>query len=234
MEHNRTPLKQGLYDPQFEHDSCGVGFVCNIKGNKSNVIIKQALEVLKRLSHRGATGADPKTGDGAGILIQIPHEFFTKACLEAKIKLTAQGEYAAGLVFLPTDKEDQRQCKDCFARMIKDEGQILLGWRKVPVDDSAIGKTAKETQPVIEQIFISRGKGIDKDGIAFERKLYVIRKQVENTIRASGIKQKSFFYITNLSSRTFSYKGLLMPGQVEDFFLDSIGNYITFFNLKLC
>ncbi len=220
MEYDRVPLQQGLYDPQFEHDSCGVGFVCNIKGDKSNAIIKQALEVLKRLSHRGATGADPKTGDGAGILIQMPQDFFMKTCLDAKIKLPAQGEYGAGLVFLPTDKADQKWCKDCFARIIKDAGQVLLGWRKVPVDDSVIGKSAQETQPIIEQIFIGRGKGMDKDALAFERKLYVIRKQVENAIRASDIKQKSFFYITNLSCRTFSYKGLLMPGQVEDFFLD--------------
>jgi len=220
------PKKQGLYDPAFEHDSCGVGFVCNIDGAKTNQIILQALEVLRRLSHRGATGSDPKTGDGAGILFQIPHEFFEKACKEEKISLPFPGEYGAGLVFLPPDKKERQFCKDVFSRIIKAQGQILLGWRRVPVDNSVIGKSAKETEPVIEQIFIAKEKGITGQ-LDFEGKLYIIRKQVENIIRASGLKQKSlpagrqdYFYITNLSSRTFSYKGLLMPEQIDKFFLD--------------
>ncbi|PIQ89271.1 MAG: glutamate synthase large subunit [Candidatus Omnitrophica bacterium CG11_big_fil_rev_8_21_14_0_20_42_13] len=219
MKPNHFPQQQGLYDPRYEHDSCGVGFVCDIKGRKSNKIILQGLEVLKRLAHRGATGSDPKTGDGAGILIQIPHEFFLKAADSAKIKLPALGQYATGLVFLPQDKKEYVFCKDAFLKFIKEEGQSLLGWRKVPLDNSGIGKTAKECEPVIEQVFIKSSDNI-KDPIDFERKVYLIRKQVENTIRASNIKQKSFFYITNLSSRTFSYKGLLMPDQLDKFFLD--------------
>ncbi|MFA5338320.1 MAG: glutamate synthase central domain-containing protein, partial [Candidatus Omnitrophota bacterium] len=225
MDYNHFPKQQGLYDPRFEHDSCGVGFVCDIKGRQSNLLISKALEVLRRLSHRGATGADPKTGDGAGLLIQIPHEFFKKTAAAAKIALPDLGEYGTGLVFLPTNNEERKFCKDIFAKIIEEEGQVLLGWREVPVDNSFIGKSARETEPEIEQVFISKAKGQrpktkDQDGLEFERKLYVIRKRIENEIRASSLKQKSFFYITNLSSRTFSYKGLLMPGQLQDFFLD--------------
>ncbi len=233
MKYANFPRKQGLYDPAFEHDSCGVGFVCNINGIASNEIIRQALGVLKRLAHRGATGADPNTGDGAGILIQIPHEFFVKASAENKIRLPAYGEYGTGLVFLPPNNKERKFCKDAFLRVIKEEGQILLGWRSVPVDNSGIGKAARETEPVIEQVFIGnkvagrRSPVAGQDGLYFERKLYVIRKRIENTIRASSLKQKSLpagrqdsFCITNLSSRTISYKGLLMPGQLENFFLD--------------
>jgi glutamate synthase domain-containing protein 2/glutamate synthase domain-containing protein 1/glutamate synthase domain-containing protein 3 len=219
MKYNHLPAKQGLYDPRFEHDSCGVGFVCDIRGRKSHAIIQQGLEVLRRLSHRGATGADPKTGDGAGILIQIPHEFFAQVCAQSNIDLPKEGEYGTGLIFLPTIEKERRFCKGIFSQVIEEEGQVLLGWRQVPVDNSGIGKAARETQPVIEQIFIAKNKRI-KDQLGFERKLYVIRKQLENRIRASRLEQKSFFYITNLSSRTFSYKGLLMPQQLEDFFLD--------------
>jgi len=226
MKCDRFPRKQGLYDPAFEHDSCGVGFVCNIKGQSSNGIIRQGLGVLRRLAHRGATGADPKTGDGAGILIQLPHEFFAKVCPEDKINLPNYGGYGAGLVFFPPDNKERKDCKDIFSKITEEEGQIILGWRRVPVDDSDIGKSARETEPVIEQVFIGKNKGI-KEQLAFERKLYVIRRKIEKSIRVSALKQKSlpagrqdYFYITNLSSRTISYKGLLMPGQLENFFID--------------
>ncbi len=194
--------KYGLYDPRFEHDACGVGFVCNIKGKKSNEIIKQGLEVLRRLSHRGATGADPQTGDGAGILMQTPHEFFAQVCAKEKINLPAQGTYGTGLVFLPLDPKERQFCKDVFLKIIAQEKQKLLGWRQVPLDVSDIGFTAKNTAPVIEQIFIAsatkRGGSasatrIDgcanicgannfggKNQLDFERKLYLIRKQIEN------------------------------------------------------
>ena len=219
MRYTHLPEKQGLYDPRFEHDACGVGFVCNIKGNASNDVVRQGLEVLNRLSHRGATGADPKTGDGAGILIQIPHDFFLKVCRKHKIEIPPKGQYGTGLVFLPQDPSDRKFCKETFQKIIAEEGQTLLGWRQVPVDDSAIGETAKETEPVIEQVFVAKDKGV-KEPLDFERRLYVIRKRVENIIRSSKLNQKSFFYITNISSRTFSYKGLLMPSQLESFFLD--------------
>ena len=250
MDYRLEAEKYGLYDSRFEHDSCGVGFVCDIKGRKSNTIIRQGLQALRRLSHRGATGADPKTGDGAGILIQNPHQFFIKAAQKAKIDLPLPFEYGTGLVFLPKDAKERSFCKDVFAKLIKKEGRKLLGWREVPVDNSNIGKTAKDTQPVIEQIFIGKNKNLpaqncgglapslkgtaraipmgltdresneDSDILNFERKLYLIRKQVENIIRASNLKEKSSFYIPNISCRTFSYKGLLMPAQVEEFFCD--------------
>ncbi|PIQ87356.1 MAG: glutamate synthase large subunit [Candidatus Omnitrophica bacterium CG11_big_fil_rev_8_21_14_0_20_43_6] len=219
MKSTYLPKKQGLYDPQFEHDSCGVGFVCNIKGKKSHDIVKQGLEVLRRLSHRGATGADPKTGDGAGLLIQFPHEFFASICANEKISLPEEGEYASGLVLLPQDVLERKFCKEIFEKTIVSEKQTCLGWRSVPVNSQDIGKTARETQPQIEQIFIGRNKKVN-DILSFERKLYIIRKQVENIIRASKIKQTTFFYIPSLSSRTFIYKGLLMPHQVESFFPD--------------
>jgi glutamate synthase domain-containing protein 1 len=221
MENNitkftRLPDSRGLYDPRFEHDSCGVGFVCNIKGVSSHNIVAGGLEILKRLSHRGATGADPKTGDGAGILIQMPHEFIQKVARKDKISLPEKGRYGSGLIFLPQDKAEREFCKEAFIRFIREEGQEFLGWRSVPVDATQIGKTAQETQPVIEQIFI----GSKLDGLNLERKLYFIRKQVENLIRVSHLKQKASFYVCSLSSRTLSYKGLLMPEQVDSFFLD--------------
>lgn len=211
---NAFPKKQGLYDPAYEHDSCGVGFLCDIKGKKSNKIVLQGLEILRRLAHRGATGADPKTGDGAGILIQLPHAFFSAV---ASFKLPPAGDYGTGLVFLPTEAKERAFCKEKFTAIIAEEGQELLGWREVPVDNTDIGHTAKETEPVIEQVYIKKGQG---DQLAFERKLFVIRKRIENAIRESDLKQRSFFYIPSLSSRTFVYKGLLMPEQVAQFFPD--------------
>ncbi len=222
MRKPELPRQAGLYDSRFEHDSCGVGFVCQVKGRKSHQIVSQGLEILSRLAHRGATGADPKTGDGAGILIQIPHEFLVEQCRKENIHLPSSGQYATGLVFLPPMAKARKFCKDTLAKFVRREGQELLGWRKVPVDDSDIGETAKLTQPVIEQVFIKAvdtgGKKIDN--LDFERKLYLIRKQVENALRNSGQKPGSIFYITNLSSRTLSYKGLLMPDQLENYFLD--------------
>ncbi len=218
---NREKLQKfGLYDPRFEHDACGVGFVCDIKGRKSHEVVRQGLEALKRLSHRGATGCDPKTGDGAGVLIQMPHELLVAACKNLKINLPDAGEYGTGLVFLPHNAKERKFCKDTFSKIIKQEKLVLLGWREVPVDNSDIGKTAKETQPVIEQVFIGCADHKAKDALHFERTLYCLRKQIENTVRSFRLKQKSFFYITNLSSRTLSYKGLLMPHQVENFFPD--------------
>jgi glutamate synthase (NADPH/NADH) large chain len=207
---------KGLYDPQFERGSCGVGFVVNVLGEQSHEIVSQGLKVLKRLAHRGAVGADPKTGDGAGILIQLPHDFLLKSCA---LDLPRAGSYGAGLVFLPQDPKEREFCKSVFKRIVEEEGQVLLGWRQVPVDDSEIGKTAKETQPVFEQVFIAKGKRVNSH-LELERRLYVIRKRIENEIRSSNLKQKSFFYITNISSRTLTYKGLLMPHQVESFFVD--------------
>jgi glutamate synthase domain-containing protein 2/glutamate synthase domain-containing protein 1/glutamate synthase domain-containing protein 3 len=219
MDNRKNLEKDGLYDSRFEHASCGVGFVCNIKGIKSHDIVTKGIQALENLAHRGAVGADPKTGDGAGLLIQLPHEFFAGVCAEAGIYLPAKDNYGSGLVFLPRNNHERKFCKDIFAQAIKDEGQILLGWRSVPLDNSHIGRTARDTEPVIEQVFIGKNNKTT-EGLDFERQLYCIRKEVENKIRASQLKEKPFFYITNLSSRTLSYKGLLMSGQLKDFFLD--------------
>ncbi|MFH0732399.1 MAG: glutamate synthase large subunit [Candidatus Omnitrophota bacterium] len=219
MKYIGLPKAQGLYDPQFEHDSCGVGFVCNITGEKSNDIVKKGIEVLERLSHRGAVGSDPKTGDGAGLLIQMPHTFLSRQCEERGFSLPGAGEYGAGLVFLPPDENERNFCMDIFKKIISEEGQTLLGFRDVPIDDSVIGKKARDTRPFIRQIFIGKGKNIESQ-LHLERRLYVIRKCVERAVKKSTLQQKSFFYITNLSSRTLSYKGLLMPEQLDKFFMD--------------
>jgi len=219
MRYSYFPNKQGLYDPQFERDSCGVGFVCNIKGEKSYCIVTKGIEVLEHLSHRGAVGADPKTGDGAGILIQIPHKFLLKECRKIGIKLPSPGYYGTGLVFLPHDEVYRKTCIDIFEQIVKEEGQVLLGWRQVPVDKTTIGVNARNSMPFICQVFIERGENT-QDQIGFERKLYVIRRQVEKLIRDSNFNSGHLFYITNISSRTLSYKGLLMPSQMRSFFPD--------------
>ena len=219
MSFNHLPPKQGLYDPRFEHDSCGVGFVCNIDGTRSHDIVMKGIEVLENLSHRGAVGSDPETGDGAGILIQIPHKFLAQECKARGMELPGNGTYGTGLVFLPPDKDERQSCLDIFTRIIEEEGQRLIGWREVPVDDTVIGKGARQTMPFFSQIFIGQGANA-RDQLAFERKLYVIRKEIENSVRSSPIKNKRSFYITNLSSRTLSYKGLLKPSQLKGFFRD--------------
>ncbi|MFA6635609.1 MAG: glutamate synthase large subunit [Candidatus Omnitrophota bacterium] len=213
------PEKQGLYDPAFEKDSCGVGFVCDMKGRKSHDVISKGLEVLERMGHRGAVGADPRTGDGAGILIQIPHGFFVKRLREQGLSLPDPGEYGAGLIFMPRDPDCRKRCETILQDEILREGQIFLGWRDVPVDESMIGEVAKSKQPVIKQIFIGRG-GSCRDQGSFERKLYVIRKVAEKKVSSSDIPGKDFFYITDLSSKKITYKGLLMPEQVPEYFPD--------------
>ncbi len=185
MTHAHFPPKQGLYDPRFEHDSCGVGFVCNIKGKKSNEIIIQGIEVLNRLAHRGAVGSDPKTGDGAGILLQVPDEFCIKVASQAGITLPGYRHYGTGVVFFPADKKERQFCIDTFEKIIAQEKQVLLGWRDVVVDNSVIGKTARAVEPFIRQVFISRSDLL-KDQLDFERKLYIIRKQTENIVRTSA------------------------------------------------
>ena len=152
------PLKQGLYDPRFEHDSCGVGFVVDVKGRRSRRIVEQGIQVLLNLEHRGACGSEANTGDGAGILLQIPHAFFTRECERRKIKLPSAGAYGVGMVFLPKDAGGRRECERLFERIAREEGQRVLGWRTVPTDDSEIGPTARASRPVIRQIFIARSE----------------------------------------------------------------------------
>lgn len=178
------PPKQGLYDPQHEKDACGVGFVVDIKGQRSHQIVQQGLQVLESLTHRGAQGCDPCTGDGAGILLQVPHEFFKRAAKDCGIKLPGAGEYGVGMVFLPPDADARSQCETVFTRVIKDAGAKLLGWRDVPVKSDAIGPVARSTEPFMRQVFIARGIFTDDE---FERRLYVIRKCAERAVRESAI-----------------------------------------------
>lgn len=213
------PKKQGLYDPAFEKDSCGVGFVMNMKGEKSHEIITQGLEILKKLEHRGACGADPLTGDGAGILIQIPHQFFKEQCAKIGIQLPEAGRYAAGNVFLPTDT-DTEQGREIMERAVVTEGLELLGWRDVPVDNTTIGVTARSVEPVIKQIFVGAGPDI-KDQLAFERRLYCVRKRSAWGVRRAGLNDNNEnFYVCSLSSKTLIYKGQLMAPQLETYYLD--------------
>ena len=217
------PPKQGLYDPQYEHDACGVGFVVNVKGKRSNAIVRQALTVLEHLSHRGACGAEANTGDGAGILLQLPHKFFTKVASQNGFVLPAADEYGVGMLFLPKDAELRHHFEHHFAEIVQEEGQIVLGWRDVPTDNSLIGDSAKSAEPFMRQIFIGRNpeKLIGSDPLAFERKLYVIRKRVEQYIRYNNHTEHGrLFYVASLSSRTIVYKGMLMSEQVESYYPD--------------
>ena len=213
------PEKQGLYDPRFEHDSCGVGFVVNMKGRKSHNIVRQALTVLVNLGHRGACGCEANTGDGAGILMQTPHEFLKKVCAKAKIALPAYREYGVGMVYLPPDKSERYKCEKLFEEIVQSEGHRLLGWRTVPTCDTSLGNTARASEPIVRQVFIARDPKI-KDDMAFERKLYVVRKLAERGIRYAGIKGGNRFYISSLSYKTVIYKGMLMPEQIDGFYPD--------------
>jgi glutamate synthase (ferredoxin) len=211
---NTYPPAQGLYDPDYEHDSCGVGFVANIKGNKSHQTIEDGLTILKKLVHRGACGCEENTGDGVGMLVQMPHKFFTRVCPNSGINLPDYGHYGAALVFLPNDAEQSQQCQAMIEEIVMAEGQSVLGWRDVPTDDSSLGPTAVSGEPTFRQIFIKRADGIN-DVDTFERKLYVIRKLAEHAIWGSDLSEKSRFYIPSLSSRTFIYKGMLTVTQLE-------------------
>ena len=218
------PPKQGLYDPGFEKDGCGIGFVVNIKGEKSHAIVEKGLQVLENLSHRGAQGCDPCTGDGAGILTQIPHEFLKRAAADVRIKLPAAGEYGVGMVFLPPDGASRQLCEQLFERIVAEERTRFLGWRDVPVKHDAIGEQARRTEPVIRQIFIARD--ILNEG-EFERKLYVIRKRVELAVRESAIEGREYFYVSSLSGNTIVYKGLLLPSQMSLYYQDLNDSSVT-------
>ncbi|MCA9644359.1 MAG: glutamate synthase large subunit, partial [Myxococcales bacterium] len=213
------PEKSGLYDPQFEHDACGVGFVANIKGVASHEIVRQGVQILLNLVHRGAAGSDPLTGDGAGILIQLPHAFFEQECAKLQIKLPARGRYGVGTVFLPQSREERRRCMQIVEDKIGGTGQRLLGWRDVPVDVEACGPLARESAPIIRQVIV--GSTVN-DQTVFERKLFVIRKWIERTVRESDLpnRAKKTFYMPSLSSRTLIYKGLLLAEQLSVFYSD--------------
>ncbi len=207
------PKAQGLYDPANEHDNCGIGFVANIKGKKSNKIVRKGLEVLVNMTHRGAESADNKSGDGAGILMQIPHDFFTSFGFD----LPEEGRYGSGLVFLPSNSGDAKACLNEFDKQIVAEGLELIGYRDVPVHSEVIGEMARNSEPVIRQVFIT-GDFDEQD--ALERKLYLLRKVTENAVRQSKIASKARFYIVSLSSKIFIYKGMLTPIQLGQYFAD--------------
>ncbi|QFY42822.1 glutamate synthase large subunit [Candidatus Methylospira mobilis] len=219
MSHNTLPAKQGLYDPRNEHDACGVGFIAHIKGRKNHQIIQQGLELLKNLTHRGAVGADPLAGDGAGILIQIPDEFLRASCEPLNITLPPVGEYGVGMVFLPQDSAHRESCRKILEDFINAEGQTVLGWRDVPVDNTGLGESVKLAEPLIKQVFIGRGANCQNQD-SFERKLFVIRKQAENTVQQLGEEHCKAFYLPSCSSRTLVYKGMLLADQVGLFYRD--------------
>jgi glutamate synthase (ferredoxin) len=215
-----APPKQGLYDPQFEHDACGVGFVVNMKGRQSHQLVTDALQILLNLDHRGACGCEANTGDGAGILMQTPHEFLRKATDQAGFKLPAAGQYGVGMLFLPKNPAERDAVKAAFAGIVAGEGQTLLGWRDVPTDNSSLGKTAVAAEPHMAQVFVGRNPAL-ADELAFERKLYVIRRVAEKRIRYAGqVAGGQWFYVSSLSCRTVVYKGMLMPEQVAKYYPD--------------
>ncbi|MFQ5507980.1 MAG: glutamate synthase large subunit [Leptospirillia bacterium] len=211
----KSPIPQGLYRVENEHDACGVGFVCHMKGVPSHSIIRDGLSILENLHHRGAVGADPDTGDGAGILMQIPDGFLRR---EVAFDLPTLGKYGVGVVFLPPDASQRNQCELAIEQYVANEGQQFMGWRDVPTDNRTIGKVAKAEEPVVRQFFVAADPLLDQS--AFERKLYVVRKEVERAVRVAGMPQGHYFYVVSLSSRTMLYKGQLMAHQVDRYYPD--------------
>jgi len=217
LKNSFLPVRQGLYDPRNEHDACGVGFVAHIKGRKSRSIICQGLKILENLTHRGAVGADPLEGDGAGILIQIPDAFLRQSCAMLGVTLPTVGDYGVGMLFLPPTITARIACERVITEMIAAEGQILLGWRDVPVDNASLGESVKAVEPLVRQVFIGRGENCP-DSDSFERKLFVIRKTVEHAVRK--LPNSEGFYIPSFSSNTLVYKGMLLSNQVGKYYLD--------------
>lgn len=212
------PAPQGLYHPQNEKDACGLGFIANINGQKSHDIILKGIQILINLTHRGACGCDPDTGDGAGILIQIPHKFFVKESAKLGFSLPAEGEYGVGMCFLPVQRQQRLVCKGILERIAEEEGLTVLGWRDTPINSDAIGRLARDAQPYIEQVFVGCTNCRDEDEL--ERRLYVVRKRAEKEMDASELRDKDFFYMPSLSARTIVYKGLLLAPQISEFYVD--------------
>ncbi|HEX6032541.1 MAG TPA: glutamate synthase central domain-containing protein, partial [Tepidiformaceae bacterium] len=213
------PPAQGLYNPQNEHDSCGVGFVVQLKGHRSHQIVLDGLTALEHLNHRGASGAEVNTGDGAGLLIQLPHEFFRRECAPLGIRLPEAGHYGVGLFFGSPDPRATHQAMALFAAIVEEEGQHLLGWREVPRNNSMLGKSAADVEPSMHHVFIGRHSDITDDD-TFERKLYVIRRRFERAVSRWGLRDPEYFYFPSLSCRTLVYKGMLTAIQLREYFLD--------------
>ena len=219
MNRPGMPQAQGLYRPDQEHDACGVGFIAHIKGQKSHAIVQQGLQILRNLAHRGAVGADPLAGDGAGLLLQMPDAFLRREFAKQKIELPAPGAYALGQLFLPRDAGSRAACEKIIADVIKEEGQTLLGWRDVPTNNTRLGKGVQAVEPVMRQVLIGRAASL-ADRAAFERKLFVIRKLAEHRVRALTTKDREMFYLPSLSSQTLVYKGMLLADQVGEYYPD--------------
>ncbi|GAA3983614.1 glutamate synthase large subunit [Mucilaginibacter dorajii] len=218
---NQTDSNQGLYRPEFEHDSCGTGFITNINGHKNNQIVDDALTMLENMEHRGACGCDPETGDGAGILIQLPHEFFMEECSNLEISLPEPGEYGVGMIFFPKDSAQKKACRLTITAAIEKLGLVKLGYRKVPVDSMAVGETARQAEPDVEQIFIARPHHITKAD-DFERKLFILRRYINKTIADTIPGAGEHFYFTSLSSKTIVYKGQVTTYQLRKYYADLI------------
>ena len=223
MARNKRPVGEGLYDPQFEKDSCGVGFLAHIKGKRSHQILQDASNILCRMDHRGARGAEPNTGDGAGILTALPWEFLEKVARSAGITLPARGSWAAGLVFLPQDQGQREACRKEFSVVAASLGLNVLGWRKNPVDNSALGPTARASEPSVETLFVGAPAGLDSDG--FDRRLFLLRKKAVHTLRSKPeFDSDSFFYVCSLSTKVIVYKGMLTPAQVWSYYAQDLSD----------
>src|SRR6266436_3640795 len=218
-EHSWRPPAEGLYDPSLERDSCGVGFIANIKGKKSRQIVSDAINILCNLEHRGAVGADPRAGDGAGILVQIAHAFFAAEASRLGFRLPAPGAYAVGALFMPRDPDWRQVIRDIYAEVIKREGMTLLGWRDVPTDNSTLGASVKPTEPVHQQVFIGRGKKIRHE-TEFERRLYILRKSISNAIYQRRERRLAGYYPVSISCRTIIYKGMFLADQLGTYYPD--------------
>src|SRR5437879_10235236 len=218
-EHDGRPPAEGLYDPSLEKDSCGVGFIANIKGKKSHQIVSDALNILCNLEHRGAVGADPRAGDGAGILVQIPHAFFVRKAAEIGFQLPSPGEYAIGALFMPKETAWRNVIKSIVAEQIKAEGLMLLGWRDVPTDNSSLGETVKPTEPTHMQVFIARN-GAAKTDDEFELRLYILRKSISHAIYQRRDRGLAGYYPASMSCRTVIYKGMFLADQLGKYYPD--------------
>ncbi len=213
------PAARGLFDPALERDSCGVGFVAHVKNRKSHEIVQQGLQILLNLDHRGAVGADPKLGDGCGILVQIPHEFFAAECAALGFKLPAAREYGVGQFFMPRDAGARAQVEKIVERVLAEEGLTLIGWRDTPVDNSDLGDAVKAVEPFMRQVFVGRGPQVKSED-EFERRLYVARKCVSNAIYALGRREMAEFYPVSMSCRTVVYKGMVLVSQLGSYYKD--------------
>src|SRR3990172_3507556 len=214
-----TPQAAGLYDPALDKDSCGVGFIADIKGRKSHLIVEDGLRILCNLEHRGAVGADPRMGDGAGILVQIPHKFFAKEAKRIGFTLPKPGEYAIGYLFMPTDNNWRQIIRDIWAEIIAREGLTLLGWRDVPTDNASLGESVKPTEPKHMQVFIGRGKKKFSED-EFERRLYILRKSISNAIYRRRERRTAGYYPVSISCRTVIYKGMFLADQLGSYYSD--------------